>query len=135
MFLLHNLIVVPKNIRLNSTRYFVIKIPNKRELQQTAFNHLSDIDFMNIYKKFTAKSYSFLVIDTILASDNSSRFRKNLLERIKKLIMTIDDKIKDKKLQYDITKEAEKYQHYYQAKLINMNFLLAMKYYHLIKVE
>ena len=31
---------VPKNIRLNSTHYFIImKIPNKRELQQIAFNH------------------------------------------------------------------------------------------------
>ena len=65
--------------------YFVMKIPNKRELQQIAFNHSSDIDFqdfMNLYKKCTAKPYSFLVIDATLASDNPSRFRKNLLERI-----------------------------------------------------
>ena len=74
----------PKN-RRNSTHYFAMKIPNKRDLQQIAFNHSSDIDFqdfMNLYKKCTAKPYSFLVIDTTLASDNSSRFRKNLLERI-----------------------------------------------------
>ena len=59
--------------------YFIMKIPNKRELQQTAFNHSSDIDFqvfMNLYKKCTAKPYSFLVIDTTLGSDNSSRLRK-----------------------------------------------------------
>ena len=59
--------------------YFIMKIPNKRELQQTAFNHSSDIDFqvfMNLYKKCTAKLYSFLVIDTTLGSDNSSRLRK-----------------------------------------------------------
>ena len=36
---------VPKNIRLNSAHCFVMKIPNKRELQQIAFNHSSDIDF------------------------------------------------------------------------------------------
>ena len=44
---------VPKNIRLNSTHYFFMKIRNKRELQQIAFNHSSDIDFqdfMNLYK-------------------------------------------------------------------------------------
>ena len=29
---------VTKNIRLNSTRYFIMKIPNKQELQQIAFN-------------------------------------------------------------------------------------------------
>ena len=38
---------VPKNIRLNSTHYFVMKIPNKRELQQLAFNHSSDNDFQD----------------------------------------------------------------------------------------
>ena len=62
-----------------------MKIPNKQELQQTAFNHSSDIDFkdfINFYKKCTAKAYSFLVIDATLASDNPSRFGKNLLERI-----------------------------------------------------
>ena len=77
--------IAPKNIRLNSTHYFVMKIPNKGELQQIAFNHSSDIDFqdfMNLYKKCTAKPYSFLVIDATLASDNPLRFRKNLSERI-----------------------------------------------------
>ena len=62
-----------------------MKIPNKRELQQIAFNHSSDIDFqdfMNLYKKSTAKPYSCLVNDTTLASDNSLHFRKNLLETI-----------------------------------------------------
>ena len=33
-------LAVPKKIRLNSTHYFVMKIPNKREVQQTAFNQL-----------------------------------------------------------------------------------------------
>ena len=37
---------------------------------------------MNLFKKYTAKPYSFLMIDAILASDNSLRFRNNLLERI-----------------------------------------------------
>ena len=76
---------VPKNIRLNSVHYFIIKIPNKQELQEIAFNHSSDIDFkgfMNLYKQCTANPYSFLVIDPTLASDNPSRFRKNLLEII-----------------------------------------------------
>ena len=62
-----------------------MKIPNKGELQQISFNHSSDIDcrdFMNFYKKCTAKPYSFLVIDATLALDNPLHFRKNLLERI-----------------------------------------------------
>ena len=85
VFITQSYFAVPKNTRLNSPRYFVMKIPNKRELQQIVFNHLSDTDFrnfMDLYKKCTAKPCSFLVIDTTLVSNNSSRFRKNLLERI-----------------------------------------------------
>ena len=63
---------------------------------------------MNLYKKCTAKPYSFLVIDTTLVSDNSSRFRKDLLEKIKKLIMTIDVKILDEKIQYHINRRVVK---------------------------
>ena len=76
---------VPKNIRLNSTCYFVMKIPNKREIQRIDFNHSSDVDFQdltNLYKNCTVKPYSFLVIHTTLASDNYLCFRKNILERI-----------------------------------------------------
>ena len=47
-----------------------------------------------------------MVIDITLASDNSSCFRKDLLERIEKLVMIVDDKIKDEKLQYAINREA-----------------------------
>ena len=47
---------------LNTTHYFIVKIPNIRELQKTQFDHSSDIEFkyfMNLYKKCTAKPYSF----------------------------------------------------------------------------
>ena len=37
---------------------------------------------MKLYKKCTAKPYTFLIIDATLASDSPSRFRKNLLKRI-----------------------------------------------------
>ena len=73
---------VPKDVRLDSTHFFIIKIPNKRELQQILLNHSSDIDFtdcIKIYKKFTKEPDSFLVNDTTLPSDDPLRFRKNLL--------------------------------------------------------
>ena len=72
---------VPKDVRLNTSHFFIAKIPNKRELQQIAINHSSDINtknFANIYKKCTAELYSFLVNDTTLPSNNPLRFRKNL---------------------------------------------------------
>ena len=84
-FITQSYFAAPKNVRLNSTHNFVMKIPNKRELQQIVFSHSSDNDFqdfMNLHTKFTAKPYSFMVIHSTLASDNSSRFRKNHLERI-----------------------------------------------------
>ena len=60
-----------------------MKIPNKRELQEIALNHSSDLDskdFMKIYRKHTTETYSFLVIDTTLPSDNPLKFIKNLLK-------------------------------------------------------
>ena len=71
---------MPENVRLNSTHFFIMKIPNNRELQEIATNHSSDIDIMKIYKKCTAEPYSFLVNDTTLPSDNPLRIRENLLE-------------------------------------------------------
>ena len=85
VFITQSYFAVPKNIRLNSKYYFIMKIPNKQELQQITFNHSSDVDFrdfINIYKKCTAKPYSFLVIDTTLASDNLLCFRNSFLGRI-----------------------------------------------------
>ena len=59
-----------------------MKIPNKREVQQTASNQSSDIetkDYMKFFRKYTAEPYSFLVNDTTLPSNDPLRFRKNLL--------------------------------------------------------
>ena len=72
---------VLKDVRLNSTHFFIMKILHKKELQQIELNHSSDIsakDFIKIHKTCTAESYSFLINDTTLASDNPLRFRKNL---------------------------------------------------------
>ena len=81
LFITQSYFKVPKDVRLNTSHVFISKIPNKRELQQIAINHSSDIstkDFTNIYKKYTAEPYSVLVIDTMPASNNPLRFRKNL---------------------------------------------------------
>ena len=72
---------VTKDVRLTSTHFFIMKIPNKRELQQIVLNHSSDTnskDFIKIFKNCTAEPYSFLVSDATLASDNPLRFRKDL---------------------------------------------------------
>ena len=74
---------VPKDVGLNTTHVFIAKISSRRELQEIAWNHSSDIkneDFINIYRECTSKPYSFLVNDTMLASDNPLRFRKLFLK-------------------------------------------------------
>ena len=74
---------VPREVRLNSTHYLVMKIHNKRELQEIAINHSSDIDykdFMKICKKGTSEPYSFLTIDTTLPANDPLRFRKRFLD-------------------------------------------------------
>ena len=81
VFITQSYYKVPKDVRLNTTHFFITKIPNKIELQEIAINHSSDIrteDFVNIYKKCTVEPYSFFVNDTTLASNNPLRFRKNL---------------------------------------------------------
>ena len=103
-----------------------MNIPNKRELQQIPFNHTSYTDFkdfINLYKDF---------INLFFESDNPSRFRKNLLKRIQKLVNTIADKIRDIQLKYDIGREAaeisalssgkiDKYEYLTNAELLHCN--------------
>ena len=81
VFITQSYFKVPKDVRLNTSHFFIAEIPNKIELQQIAINHSSDIttkDFTNIYRKCTVGPYSFLVNDTTLESNNLLRFRKNL---------------------------------------------------------
>ena len=80
-FITQSYFKVPKDVRLNSAHFFIMKILNKREFQQIALNHSSDTDFkdfMEIYKECTKEPYSFLVNDTTLQSDNPLRLRYNL---------------------------------------------------------
>ena len=56
IFITQSYFKIPKDVRNNSTYFFIMKIPNKRELQQIAINHSSDIntkDFIEIYRKCT----------------------------------------------------------------------------------
>ena len=80
-FITQSYFKVPKDNWLNPTHFFIMKIPNKRELQQIPLNHSSDIefkDFIMIYRICTAKPYSFLFFDTTLPSDTPLKFTKNL---------------------------------------------------------
>ena len=115
VFITQSYIVVPKNVKLNSSYYFIMKIPNRKELQNNQFNHLPDIDFkefINLYKIYTGEKYIFLVIDATLASDNLLRFRKNHLDKIENWSCQFMIRLETKKNYNSIlTENLEKYQH------------------------
>ena len=82
VFITRSYFSVPKDVRLNSTYYLIMKINNRKELQNIAINHSADIDyidFVRIYRECTRKPYSFLTIDTTLPASDPRRFRKNVL--------------------------------------------------------
>ena len=89
-----------------------MKIPNRRELQQLASSHSSDIDFkdfMKLYKEYAKEPYSFLMNDTTLPSDGPLRFRKNYYKMsVSEKIKTIDNKIEQNKAQYNLGRQTAK---------------------------
>ena len=75
---------VPKDVKLSSTHFLIMKTSKKQKLQQIAFSHSSDIDFkdfMNLYKNCTVKLYSFSVNNTTVTPNNSFGFRLNPLAK------------------------------------------------------
>ena len=81
-FITQSYFSVPKDVRLNLTHYLIMKINNKRELQNIAINHSADIDykdFMKIYRECTKEPFNFLTIDTTLPASDPLRFWKNCL--------------------------------------------------------
>ena len=76
---------VPKDVSLNIIYYFIMKINNRRKLQNIAFNHSADIDykdFMKIYRECIKEPFDFSKIDTKLPASNPLRFRKNLFDSL-----------------------------------------------------
>ena len=63
-FITQSFFKVPKDARLNSTHFLIMKVLNKREIQQIALNYSSGVNFkvfIKIYKNCTSEPYSFLV--------------------------------------------------------------------------
>ena len=86
VFITQSYFSLPKDIRLNSTHYLIMKINNKKELQNVAITYSVDIDykyFMKIYRECTKEPYSFLTIDITLPASDPLRFRKNLFHSYK----------------------------------------------------
>ena len=80
VFITQSYFRTPKDARLNSTHYEIMKIQIRKELQNIAQENSEDIDFkdfLKTYKDYTSKPYSCMVIDTPVPSGHPMRFRKN----------------------------------------------------------
>ena len=86
VFITQSYFSIPKDVRLNSKYHLIMKINNKKELQNIAINHSAFIDyedFVKIYRECIKAPYSFLTIDTALSASDILRFRKNLFHNYK----------------------------------------------------
>ena len=107
VFILKSSFKVPKTIRLNTTHYFLMKIPYKREIQQIVSNHLSDTEFkgfMKLCKDYPKVPFSFWVDDTNLPSDNPLR-RTYYKIKVSETIRPVNNKIEQNKAQHDLDRQ------------------------------
>ena len=84
VFITESYFLVPKDVRLNSTYYLIMKINSKRELQNIAINHSADIDYndsIKIYRECTRKLSIFLRM--IL------RYQQVILEDLEKVCLIL----------------------------------------------
>ena len=81
VFITQSYFRTPKDARLNSTHYVIMKIQSRKESQNIAQENSGDIDFkdfLKIYKGYTSEPYSCMIINTTVPSGHPMRFRKNL---------------------------------------------------------
>ena len=104
---------VPKDVRLNSTHFLIMKINSRIELKTIAINHSADInyqDFKKIYRECTKEPYNCLTIDTTLPASDPISFRNIYLILIKMTIADqiniLDRKIMQNEAQYNLDRKA-----------------------------
>ena len=99
VFITQSYFSVPKDVTLNSTHYLIMKINNRKELQNNAINHSADIDYNNfvrIYIECTKEPYSYLTIDTTLPASKVLLYQQVNLEKVCFFLIktTVPDQIK-----------------------------------------
>ena len=106
IFITQSYFRTPKDARLNSTHYIIMKIGNKKELKSIAeenSGHLHFIEFLKIYNYCTREPYSFMMVDTRPTARIA--FEKNFDEPIKDFINNTrkeQNKILDAKIESNV---------------------------------
>ena len=122
VFIIQSYFLVRKNVRFNSTHYFIMKIP-KRLLKQIAVNQSSDIELENLwrYTKNVSKTCFIIVNGTTFSSDNPLRFKKKIIKKYSKQSWQLMTELKIKNCNIIWIEKQQKYPHYHQVKIKNMN--------------
>ena len=124
VFITQSYFSVPKDVRLNSTHYLIIKISNKRELQNIAINHSADIDykgFRKIYRECIRELHSFLTIDTTLPVEKNCLILTKMT--VTDQLKIIDNEIKVNETQYDLDRLAAKISALFSGELRKYEYL------------
>ena len=131
MFITQSYFFVPKDFGINSRRYLITKINNKRELRNIAANHSADIDYNNfvkIYRECTKEPYFFLTIDPTLPVSDFLRFTKCSFLLVKMIVnhqlKIIDNKIKANQAQHDLNRLAAKISALFSVELRKYHYRL-----------
>ena len=132
VFVIQSYFSAPKDMRLNSTHYLIMRINSGKESQNIKINHSADIDFndfMRIYRECTREPYFFLTIDTTLSAGNPLRFRNTLIKMTATdKIKIVDNKIKLNQLQYEAAKVKDSREAAKVSALSSKNLLEKYKY-------
>ena len=131
VFIIQSYFSDSKDVILNLTHYLLMKINNKRELENIAIDHSADIDykdFVKIYRECTSEPYSLLTIDTTLPASDYLRFKKNIYFLLVKITVTgqpkiIDNKIKANQAQYNLDRLAAKISALFSGELRKYEYL------------
>ena len=131
MFITQSYFFVPKDFGINSRRYLITKINNKRELRNIAANHSADIDYNNfvkIYRECTKEPYFFLTIDPTLPVSDFLRFTKCSFLLVNMIVnhqlKIIDNKIKANQAQHDLNRLAAKISALFSVELRKYHYRL-----------
>ena len=86
VFITQFYVSVPKDVRLNTIHYFIMKISNRKELKNIETDHSANIDqqdFNKRYTEYTREPFNFLIIDTTLPASDPLKFRKKNFDSYK----------------------------------------------------
>ena len=113
-FITQSYFLVPKDLRLNSTHYLIMKINKKRELQNIATNHSTDIDyedFVKVYRECTKEPYIFWQFiqhyQQVILQDLEKKCFILITMTVTDQFKILDNKIKANQAQYDLNRAAK----------------------------